>query len=115
MNCLSMNGHLSSISSAEENNILSDLSNTSQCWIGLNDRDIEARLDGSAFSWIDGSTSTFRNFSDNEPTDDTPNEDYTYLQTNSNATEWANANSSTENECYFCKRPSEFALNMFFN
>ena len=99
---------MASVSSVEENNILAELSNTSRCWIGLNDRNIEAGLDGDAFSWIDGSTSTFRNFAANQPTNDTPDQDYTYLETISNTTRWVNTNSSTKNEYYFCKRASKF-------
>ncbi|KAI6650358.1 Receptor-type tyrosine-protein phosphatase alpha isoform X4 [Oopsacas minuta] len=106
MNCLTFNGHLASIASAIESDIFTNISNTTdrRCWIGLNDRDIEAGLDGDQFSWIDGSNSTYRNFFDFEPTNNLPQEDGTYLQTFTDDIGWINVNGSITYDCYFCKK-----------
>ncbi|KAI6647147.1 Receptor-type tyrosine-protein phosphatase C-like [Oopsacas minuta] len=64
--CINWGGNLATIKSAEEDSLLfysiTDLDNAFSCFIGLNDIDVEAGTDASAFVWIDGSASTYRNF-----------------------------------------------------
>ena len=105
MNCLESNAHLASIESPIESEILINIPNTTNrnCWIGINDRDIEAGIDESAFSWVDGSDATYRDFILGQPTDDFVDEDFTYFQTNASNRGWVNVASSMTTDCYFCK------------
>ena len=76
----------------------------------MNDIDNEAGTDGSAFVWIDGSNSTYRNFG-------TLGEVYPVLNTDFNCVRhryrgygfvlsqgWLNALCSNTRNCYFCSR-----------
>ncbi|KAI6647380.1 Low affinity immunoglobulin epsilon Fc receptor-like [Oopsacas minuta] len=61
--CLSSGYNLATISSSEENTLLlSIVTGSGNCWIGLNDMANEG-----TFVWVDGSDSTYRNFDNGQP------------------------------------------------
>ena len=64
--CINWGGNLAAIKSTVEDSLLlysiPDLDTTFTCHIGLNVIDIEAGTNGSAFVWIDGSSSSYRNW-----------------------------------------------------
>ena len=62
LNCLIWEGNLVTIESKEIDSILFYLTTSYTCWIGLNDRDNEAGNNASAFVWVGGSNSTYRQF-----------------------------------------------------
>ena len=115
LDCLESNAHLASIETPIEGVLLLNIPNTANrsCWIGLNDRDIEAATDELAFTWVDGSNSTYRDFITGQPTNDFVNEDFTFYQTNSTNPGWVNVNSSVTTNCYFCKIKSKFHRNYY--
>ena len=64
--CVAWGGHLASIHSEEESNMLNSLRNRSTfTWIGL--RNTSDNMD---FEWIDGTPYDFNNFGSNEPSED---------------------------------------------
>ena len=58
--CAIWGGDLTSITTERENNYLNTIINSSvgNCWIGLNDRDVEG-----TYTWIDDTTLSYANFS----------------------------------------------------
>ena len=117
MNCVTLNAHLASLESPIESDLLINIPDTTNrsCWIGLNDRDIEAGREESAFSWVDGSISTYRDFIIGQPTNDSVDEDFTYYQTNSSNPGWVNVASSMTVDCYYCKISSKFNSKIIFH
>ena len=68
--CVSEGGHLVSIESLNENNVVYNLRGTGtsfgdDIWIGLNDKAVE-----NSFVWSDGTVSSYRYWSDNKPDGD---------------------------------------------
>jgi|GEM_PF-4135810 len=61
---------------AEQDWLLKTFGGSTRYWIGLTDKDSEAKNDGSKFQWVSGETSTYRNFAPGEPNDLGNNEDY---------------------------------------
>ena len=83
------------------------------CFIGLNDRKIEAMEVASAFVWEDGSNSTYRQFGNSfgrtHPIGSDPGNEndcvrfrYTELTAISNG--WLNQDCNVMRSCYFCTR-----------
>ena len=64
--CAIWGGDLTSITTERENNYLNTLitSSVGNCWIGLNDRDVEGM-----YTWIDGTTVIYTNWT-RTPSDD---------------------------------------------
>ena len=100
---------MASIESETESNVLTSIEGASnrECWIGLNDINVEAGTDKSQFTWVDGNGSPYRNFTAGQPTNNSPDEDFVYFRTNVGDSGWLNAPSTRTNDCYFCKRPSK--------
>ena len=65
--CAIWGGDLTSITTERENNYLNTIipDTVSNCWIGLNDRDVEGN-----YTWIDGTTVSYTNWT-STPSDDT--------------------------------------------
>ena len=74
-NCSAAGGHLVSINDADENIYVSSIL-PGHFWIGYTDELVEG-----TFVWVDGSTSTYTNWANNEPNNSGPtnNEDYTLI------------------------------------
>ena len=89
-----------------------DLDTIFTCHIGLNDIDSELGTNGSAFAWIDGSTSSYRNWGNlttEYPVAD-DNYDCVRFRYRDNAgvlsQGWLNALCYTlTRNCYFCSKP----------
>ena len=66
LNCISWGGNLATIKSEEEDSLLyystTDIPSPYGCYIGLNDILNEAGADGAAYTWVDSSSSAYRNF-----------------------------------------------------
>ena len=62
--CAIWGGDLTSITTERENNYLNTLisSSVGNCWIGLNDRDVEG-----TYTWIDGTTVSYTNWTVTPP------------------------------------------------
>ena len=63
--CAIWGGDLTSIITERENNYLNTIitSSVGNCWIGLNDRDVEG-----TYTWIDGTTVSYTNWTSTAPT-----------------------------------------------
>ena len=115
--CLDWGGNLATIKSAVEDSLLfysiTDITNEYTCHIGLNDIDNEAGTNGSVFVWVDGSTSSYRNFgtsSYNFPraTSDYDCVRYRYRNMDGELSQgWLNARCEDERNCYFCSKPGK--------
>ena len=117
LSCLDWGGNLATIKSAEEDSLLfysiTDITNEFTCHIGLNDVDNDAGTNGSEFVWIDGSTSSFRNFGKLNhifPRDENNYDCVRHRYRNSSdalSQGWLNAPCSDERNCYFCSKPGK--------
>ena len=97
-----------------------DLDNIFTCHIGLNDIDNEAGTNGSAFVWIDGSTSSYRNWGtllNNNPVA-TANFDCVRFRYSDDAgvlsQGWLNAPFDIRRNCYFCSKPGNCPIIYLF-
>ncbi|KAI6658177.1 Macrophage mannose receptor 1 [Oopsacas minuta] len=115
LNCINWGGNLATIKSAEEDSLLfysiTDLDNAFSCLIGLNDIDVDAGTDASAFVWVDGSNSTYRNFQSDfgivSPSDMLPRYDcvrFRYQVGGVVSTGWINRQCDVTRVCYFCNK-----------
>ncbi|KAI6654979.1 hypothetical protein LOD99_11451, partial [Oopsacas minuta] len=113
--CINWGGNLATIKSAEEDSLLfysiTDLDNSFSCLIGLNDIDVDAGTDASAFVWVDGSNSTYRNFDSLigiNPGDSNAAWDCIRFRYRSGAgvlsTGWINRGCQARRSCYFCSQ-----------
>ena len=88
-----------------------DSSDQFNCWIGLNDRDTEAFNNGSAFVWIDGSNSTYRNFATvpvAQPDDLTGSHDCVAFRFDIGQSDgWHERYCGESATCYICDKPSK--------
>ena len=115
LNCISWGGTLATIKSAVEDSLLfysiTDVASAFSCHIGLNDIGNDVGTDGSAFVWVDGSTSSYRNFG-------TLGSNYPILDNNYDCVRhryravsaqlsqgWLNAQCNDERNCHFCSKP----------
>ncbi|XP_072923100.1 C-type lectin-like [Hemitrygon akajei] len=86
-NQLPYSGHLASMNSSIHNSFMSDVvsavdENKPLAWIGLNDRSEEG-----IYTWSDGSSYSYRNWSQGEPNDGGHNEDCVHIHY-SGSPEW---------------------------
>ncbi|KAI6657349.1 RyPTPR4a [Oopsacas minuta] len=113
--CINWGGNLATIKSTIEDSLLfysiTDLDNAFSCLIGLNDIDVEAGTDASAFVWVDGSNSTYRNFQSNfgiaSPSEAADNDCVRFrYQSNGGvlSTGWINRRCALTRSCYFCNK-----------
>ncbi len=73
-NCIGLGGHLATIGSAAEQNLVASLS-TGNIYIGLNDIASEG-----TFEWVTGEPVTYTNWASLEPSNSLGNEDYTHIR-----------------------------------
>ena len=115
--CLDWGGNLATIKAAVEDSLLfysiTDITNEFTCHIGLNDISNDAGTNGSAFVWVDGSTSSYRNFgtsSYNFPRaiDNLDCVRYRYRNSTGELSQgWLNVRCEEERNCYFCSKPGK--------
>ena len=113
LNCIDWEGNLITIDSKRTDSLLYYMTSDYTCWIGLNDRDNEAGNNGSAFVWVDGSASTYRQWDtvyNNEPDGNTKPEydcvSFRYLNGASNG--WDDRNCNAHVSCYFCQKSGKY-------
>ena len=115
LNCLIWEGNLATIESKQIDSLLFYLTTSYTCWIGLIDRDNEAGLNASAFVWVDGSTSTYRQFDtianpNGEPDDSDGNSDcvgFRYGQ-DLGSDGWDDRGCDSYVFCYFCQKSGKY-------
>ncbi len=73
-NCTNVGGHLATITSLAEQNLVAGLS-SSNIYIGLNDVNQEG-----TFEWVTGEPVTYTNWGSNEPSDSGAGEDYVHIR-----------------------------------
>ena len=115
--CIAWNGHLATIRSQQEDTLLlhSTLNiDNVECFIGLNDRENDAGTNASAFVWVDGSDSTYRQFETNLgitfPVGVNDGDDcgrFRYVINNMISNGWFNRGCDDMKSCYFCNRPGK--------
>ena len=113
---MSWEGNLATIKSDVVDSLLlyssPDLDTIFTCHIGLNDIDNEAGTDGNAFVWIDGSTSSYRNWGTLGIA--YPKEDDNFdcvrnrYRTGILSQGWLNDPCTVERNCYFCSKPGKY-------
>ena len=109
LNCVNWGGNLVTIDSKQVDSLLYNITSDYTCWIGLNDRDNEAENNGSAFVWVDGSTSTYRQWDtvhNNEP-DGNTNADFdcvSFRYQDGAASGWDDRTCNAYVSCYFCQK-----------
>ena len=117
LRCMVWNGHLATIRSLQDDTLLLHsivgIKNVS-CFIGLNDRDNEAMGVVSAFVWVDGSDSTYRQFGNSFeltfPVGNVQNDEndcvrFRYVVDMEITNGWFNQGCDVMRSCYFCNRP----------
>jgi len=72
--CASAGGHLVTISSMMENDVVVDALGLEDGWIGLTDEDNEG-----TFAWVNGAPVTFENWDVGKPNDQDGNDDYVII------------------------------------
>ena len=113
LNCIDWGGNLTTIDSKQIDSLLYYMITVEyKCWIGLNDITFEAGTNGSAFVWVDGSTSTYRQWDmiyNNEPDDPDGTRDcvaFRYLD--GAASGWEDRTCDAYVSCYFCQKSGKF-------
>ena len=115
--CLSWGGNLTTIKSAIEDSLLfysiPNLDISFSCHIRLIDIDNEAGTDGSAFVWIDGSTSSYRNWGTLGIVYPVAITNYDcvrfrYKAANVLSQGWLNDPCTVARNCYFCSKPGKY-------
>ena len=98
--CAIWGGDLTSITSERENNYLNTIitSSVGNCWIGLNDRDVEG-----TYTWIDGRTVSYRNWTSTPPT--IANSDCVQINNAGNGM-WESVSCEVTLNAFLCKRDS---------
>ena len=116
LNCNSWGGNLATIKSKEEDSLLyytTDIQTHYRCYIGLNDILSEADNDESAFTWVDGSSSAYRNFQQGFPRSDLSSDDrdcviFRFKNTENVLSEgWVEPVCSNSFNCHFCTKPGK--------
>ncbi|KAI6654364.1 Macrophage mannose receptor 1-like [Oopsacas minuta] len=98
--CELKGGSLASISSELEEKFILNLmtDSSSQCWIGLNDRDREAGLNPNDYTWEDGNNAIYRHFRDEVVN---TYRDCAVLSREDGT--WVSADCNDTYTCYICK------------
>ena len=110
LNCISWGGNLATIKSEEEDSLLyysTDILTHYNCHIGLNDILSEAGTDGSAYTWVDGSSSAYRNFLPGFPSTVVDRDCVIFRFTNAEGVlseGWADPKCSYRYNCHFCTK-----------
>ena len=122
--CMAWNGNLTTIRSQQEDTLLlHSLANTQsiECFIGLNDRENDAMNNASAFVWVDGSDSIYRQFGNSfgltfpNVTMDNDCVGFRYVVNSEASNGWINQGCEVIKSCYFCNRPSKYnCTNKYF-
>ena len=117
LNCINWGGNLATIKSEEEDSLLyystTDITLPYGCYIGLNDILNEAGTNGGAYTWVDGSSSDYRNFETGFPV---VNVDHNCVQFRYNtggnvlSDGWNNKVCSIGNNCHFCTKTGKKIL-----
>ena len=109
LNCIDWGGNLTTIDSKQIDSLLYYMIAVEyKCWIGLNDIAFEAGTNGSAFVWVDGGTSTYRQWDtiyNTEPDDTDGTRDcvaFRYLDGAANG--WDDRTCDSFVSCYFCQK-----------
>ena len=114
LNCNNWGGNLATIESKQIDSLLYYLTTVS-CWIGLNDITTEAGTDASAFVWVDGSTSTYRQFATitngmgTEPSGGTNRDCVDFRFGNDGSSDgWDDRECNAHVFCYFCQKSGKY-------
>ena len=102
--CAIWGGDLTSITTERENNYLNTLitSSVDNCWIGLNDRDVEGM-----YTWIDGTAVSYTNWT-STPSDDT-NSNCVQINNTGNGI-WESVSCDMTLAVFLCKRDSSSTI-----
>ena len=101
--CAIWGGDLTSITTERENNYLNTLiTSVSNCWIGLNDRDVEGM-----YTWIDGTTVSYTNWT-STPSDNT-NSNCVQINDTGNGM-WESVSCGITLNAFLCKRDSSSTI-----
>ena len=112
------NGNLATIRSQQEDTLLLhsivNIQNAS-CFIGLNDRETDAMTNASAFVWVDGSNSAYRQFGNSlgetyPISNGRSDQDCVGFRNIENmiiSNGWLNQGCDVLRSCYFCNRPGK--------
>ena len=102
--CAIWGGDLTSITTERENNYLNIIipDTVSNCWIGLNDRDVEG-----IYTWINGTTVIYANWT-STPSDDS-NSNCVQINNTGNRT-WESVSCDMTLNAFLCKRDSSSAI-----
>ena len=124
LNCNSWGGNLATIKSKEEDSLLyytTDIQTHYACYIGLNDILNEADSDASAFTWVDGSSSAYRNFQPGFPRSDSSSDDrdcviFRFKKAGNGLSEgWLEPVCSNSFNCHFCTKPGKERHYLYIN
>ena len=119
LSCLEWGGNLATIKSEEEDSLLyystTDIPTAYGCYIGLNDILNEAGTDGSVYTWVDGSSSDYRNFETGFPNNlvDRDCVQFRYIMGMRGGVlsdGWNNKACSIGNNCHFCTKTGKKIL-----
>ena len=114
LNCNNWGGNLATIDSEKIDSLLCYLTTAYSCWIGLNDITTEAGTDASAFVWVDGSTSTYRQFAtipngDTEPSGGVDKNCVDFRFGNDGSSDgWDDRECNANVKCYFCQKSGKY-------
>ena len=102
--CAIWGGDLTSITTERENNYLNTLitSSVGNCWIGLNDRDVEGM-----YTWIDGTTVSYTNWTGTPP--NVANSDCVRINNTGNGM-WESVSCDMTLNAFLCKRDSSSTI-----
>ena len=124
LNCISWGGNLATIKSKEEDSLLyystTDIQTHYGCYIGLNDILNEADSDGSAFTWVDGSSSAYRNFQPGLPRSDSSSDIrdrviFRFKTGNVLSEGWLEPVCSNPFNCHFCTKQGKKSVHLYIN
>ena len=107
--CAIWGGDLTSITTERENNYLNTIitSSVGNCWIGLNDRDVEG-----TYTWIDGTTVSYANWT-STPSDDI-NSNCVQINNAGNGM-WESVSCDTTLNAFLCKRDSTATTGIYID
>ena len=117
LNCISWGGNLATIKSDEEDSLLyystTNITLAYGCYIGLNDILNEAGTDGSMYTWVDGSSSAYRNFETGFPDNIVDHDCVQFRYTMGGGVlsdGWNNIACNIGNNCHFCTKTGKKIL-----